>query len=601
MASTISSESWRIRTSEIPEIELAQSLTALRKCVGSISPNTEHITFGNGSANFNGEQIKIDTEFAAKAGVFPIPPENFDILVGLAVHEAAHTSVKSARIPKPLPNPTVIFSERDFQETAEEVYTDQYVARHFPVQYKYLRKARDAYNKPIVMDWGKPALVWITSAIYGNPRDYTQIPKWQHAIHTLLDALVTDLSKTDRTSGARDQLYKTYWEVILSLLIVEQTKADLGKLTLDPIQLPKDLSKEFTAGPKELGISTEDIDSPEPSQVEGQQDSDQDTEESTGKQNTKQPQEPFDNTENTPQEPIPSGRQFPEASEANLTGLPTHIQQAVEQAMESATEDLSKEVSQALLESGASGLRLGKMFSVYSYSTSKVPAPKPSPKITSDLEWVSRIKNTIRTQTIRGELEGILDRRRLYRHFTDGRPYKIHRTTPRQDLDLVLLVDGSSSMAGDPEFIYETCYALLKVIPEAHMLVYYSDTHNCNVVNYNHSKQPKKVEVQGGTPTGRAMIMAALKYPRSLMIHFSDGKFNRDIDPKQAMERVIASRWPNIQVANIILRERHSIYSDRKQINDWPARGINYTTEFIGELRDFPEALRKALKPWYQV
>lgn len=602
MTSTISSKSWRIRTSEKAEIELAQSLTALRKCIGGISPNTEHVRFGNGSANYKGEQIQIDTEFAAKAGLFPIPPENFDVLVGLAVHEAAHTKVRSSGIPNRQRNLNQIFSEGEFRETAEEIYTDHYVARNYLVQYRYLRKARDAFNKPIVIDWSQPNLVWVTEAIYGNPRDLTQIPKWQHAIHTLLDALVVDLAKKDLGLTERNSFYNKYWDAILQLLQVEQTKADLAKIqqtiNLDPLKLPPELAKDYTAGAKNIEVPAPEIEEDD-QEVEGDEGGQEGPHDLEGSEpNLDLESQPQDQSSDTESEPTPSQRQFPEAKDKNLTSLPQHIQEAVDKALESATEDLTHDVVQAMVESGMLH-NLTKVPSIYSNSTSKIPAPEPSPKVVRDLEWVSRIKNTIRTQTTRGEPEGILDRKRLYRHYTDGKPYKVHRTTPRQDLDLVLLIDGSSSMGGSPELIYETCYALLKVIPEARLLAYNNLTDGCNLVNYNQMKPVKKVEVDGDTPTGRAMIMTAHKYPRSLIIHYSDGEFNRDIAPKQAMEKVIATKWPKVQVANIIL-DNDSYLSEPVRLV-WPTKGSNYTTEFIKELMDFPEALRKALKPWYQV
>lgn len=596
----VSSESWRIKTSSILEIELAQSLTALRKCIGSISPNTELVSFGGSSANSKGERIQIDTEFATKAGIFPIPSENFDILVGLAVHEAAHTAVKSDRLLTPLYDHTqTIFSERSFQEIAEEIYTDSYVERHFPVQHAYLRKARDGYDKPVITDWSKPAIVWTSVAVYGHSLDHKQIPRWQHAIHTLLGALADDL-RQDKLVELRQRLYQDYWKVIQDLLRVEQTKANLGKVTIPPVQLPPELAKDWSADSQDLDLSPPaNPDDPvsedgtgKPTPTEQVQDSDTDGEPDSGTGESKDGDEIENESES---KATPSTRPFPsEAHGSDMVSLPQQIQDAVDKALESATEDLTSEITQALIESK---VKVGqRMAAVYSNSLSKTPAPEPSPKLVLDLEWVSRIKNTIRTLTIRGEPEGILDRRRLYRHYTDNRPYKIHRTTPRQELDLVLLVDGSSSMSGKPEFIYETCYALLKVIPEAHMLVYNApDSHSCSVVNYNNGKQIRKVEPEGSTPTGRAMIMAAIKYPRSLMIHFSDGESNQDIDPVQAMEIVIAKKWPKIQVVNIILDKKGDLEEN------WPAKGPNYTTEFIKELKDFPGALRRALKPWYQV
>ena len=90
------SEQWRVQKSTIPAIELANAIRGLQKVIGSVSPETEHIAFGGMSFNQRiqeeARRIVIDRDFALKSGEFPIPPEDFDVLVGLAAHEAAHTA-----------------------------------------------------------------------------------------------------------------------------------------------------------------------------------------------------------------------------------------------------------------------------------------------------------------------------------------------------------------------------------------------------------------------------------------------------------------------------------------------------------------------------
>jgi len=160
--------------------------------------------------------------------------------------------------------------------------------------------------------------------------------------------------------------------------------------------------------------------------------------------------------------------------------------------------------------------------------------------------------------------------------------------------------------------IYEACNALLKVIPEAHLLTYqmpYLVNQDTLITHINAGGLVRPIHPNGGTPTGRAMIIAAMKYPNSLLIHFTDGMANEDIDPIEAMTHIIAKRQPKVQIANIILYNKQSRYNRIGTPNTqpleelqeyWTPQGPNWTSEIITDLDEFPDALRRALRPWYQ-
>ena len=49
---TTLSDKWRVNTSEVPPIEMANALNALSKVVGIISDNAETVKFGDGGYKF---------------------------------------------------------------------------------------------------------------------------------------------------------------------------------------------------------------------------------------------------------------------------------------------------------------------------------------------------------------------------------------------------------------------------------------------------------------------------------------------------------------------------------------------------------------------
>jgi len=618
----ISSKDWRIKKSTIAPVEIAQGLNALRKTIGSISPNTEQVSFGKegeNSYNVEGKQIIIDSRFALESGQFPIPDKDFDVLVGLAVHEAAHSIVDSDALPKTLSPYSNIFNPTHYIQTAEEIYVDGYIARHNPIQYQYLHKARLAYDKPGLVTWDSFSSVWTATEIYPEPRDMDKIPKWQHAVYVLLDALTSDLRTQDWPVELRGQRLQKYWDLIYKLLQVESTRAEVSKIELTGQQLPPELVEEFTADPRELTP-------PDPTQEPSESEKSGSIEEGTGKPNETE-QDPDgediepeltqeegvkteDNLEDT--EPI----LFPESSpnrnsedEHNIPrSLPQALQEQVDQAIESGTEDLTSELQQILDEAPEVRQSMKDILreseekapTIFESGVSKELAGIPDPKLVKDITWIRDIKNTIARQVNRGQSRGTLDRRRLKRHYIDGKVFKTTKIYPRQQHKLQLLVDASGSMSAN-EYIYEACYALIKVIPEAELLSYANplESHGTTVTHVNAKGIIRKIQTTGGTPTGRAMIVASMKHPNSLLIHFTDGQANRDIDPIEALTHIIAKRFPKVQVANIILNA-HTPRMRHKLEEYWAPRGLNWTTEFIASIQEFPDALRRALKPWYQ-
>jgi len=71
--------------------------------------------------------------------------------------------------------------------------------------------------------------------------------------------------------------------------------------------------------------------------------------------------------------------------------------------------------------------------------------------------------------------------------------------------------------------------------------------------------------VTGGTPSSRAMLTTAIKYPKSLIIHFSDGAGNMDISLLDVF-RIMETKFPKIQVVSLLLNESRYIQQSKDQL-----------------------------------
>ena len=52
----------------------------------------------------------------------------------------------------------------------------------------------------------------------------------------------------------------------------------------------------------------------------------------------------------------------------------------------------------------------------------------------------------------------------------------------------------------------------------------------------------RKIVPLGGTPSGTALLSAATLFPKSLIIHFTDGRINTGISMEESLE-IIANRF----------------------------------------------------------
>ena len=277
--------------------------------------------------------------------------------------------------------------------------------------------------------------------------------------------------------------------------------------------------------------------------------------------------------------------------------------QSMEEAKESSLEDMTETVNDLKSDLNLD-YKLQKRPIIYSQAQTD-KAPKPPDYLLKALEWVRMVKQTIDTVTYRDLDDGIIDRRKLYKASYSDHVYKVFRNVPRQKLDLVLLVDASSSMYGPKESIYDAVYALHTLIPET-KIYSYNATNNLNskqggIQVYSHTYDYiHKIKPMGDTPTGDALLVTAIKHPRSMIIHFTDGISNTgEIKPVDAL-RLIKDKLPGVQVVNIFMLSSNSRMPSKQVKVAIQDRWGDMPMTMIHDVDEFPSVLREAIKPWYR-
>jgi|TARA_Y100000310_G_scaffold332145_1_gene407172 hypothetical protein len=578
------SSEWRITRSKNQVIELANVLASLKKVIGGISPNTENIVFDGMSYNTgDGKTIAIDKKFAINPES-PLPDNQFDILVGLASHEAGHSNA-GIMWPRCLHDTadrhksSDQFGPDDFLSTAEEIYVDQMICKSFPVNYQYLSLARLAYSSPTI-NTDNINQVWLNKAVYNiQPGD---TPADHAAVHTILDSLTQELSTRELDIYQRHELYEKVYDAILSLLDVQQTKDNLSEPSKG--QMPDSLKDQFE--PSDTPINSG-------SEPENTEDEDSENEESN------KPQEP-DNKE--PELEDSSSFHNSQGDDHNNYDLDKdqelieQVEKAIESGIQEISEELSKQVEDLDINPKDKEIIrdvLDKTDIIWQKAESEESNFILVPSFLKQLEWVNRIKNTFLKERIRGEPEGILDRRRLHRMLVSPNIYKKNHTRDRQKLDLVLLLDASGSMNSQKHReIYRAAEALYKIVPEAKVYSYgtYGDLIINNLVWDNKFHH---VETYGGTPSGAALMATGLQNPNSLIIHFTDGGQNGALNVQRA-STVLEAKSPKTQIVNILLNDGGHIPG----YDDLPDNSI---TQHINSVDEFPAILKKAAEPWFKM
>ena len=114
--------------------------------------------------------------------------------------------------------------------------------------------------------------------------------------------------------------------------------------------------------------------------------------------------------------------------------------------------------------------------------------------------------------------------------------------------------------------IYSIAEALYAIEPKAIVLTYYNNyVGKITLTNNTYNKRFYTVKPSGDTPSGIALLATALKFPNSLILHFTDGYSNVSTSPKAALARIKQVN-PKLKIINVEYPKTTGLYPTENSI-----------------------------------
>jgi len=609
------SEKWRVASSKLQPLDLAAIQKSLSTVAGQLSGGRlKSFKFGTDTyADSKGNIVYDVTEILDMPS--PLPAEQVDIMLGKTVHESGHVKVASAwtrhlNMTDSNAGHGTPLSYRELNALGEEVYTDNYVYRNMgEVASEYLIRARAAsVGAETPKGIHNILLAQHIYSVQPTAESISELQDTERTIYWIASTMLAKLVAGDLTVAARMDLYNETWAVIaqlISSLVQQKEIADsmaneaFGFPQDGPIKSRAQTTKENVEKAREaLGIKPqEDVQEPidaglgfgkerlfEREERELRQTLDELGRPKRGRRrNSKKAQAEKDVVRQKLNDLMIAKTNEADSPEAKRK---QELVSAIQDAVESESEDLSSVIeSYQLQEFGASQ----SMTVVYSKALVNSPEYKDfDTTLYKKLVSLKNLKNTIGKETLRGEDRGQIDRHNLYRAGIDGKAFKQIRVKPRKDIKIVCLLDASGSMRGNTD-IYKAAHALSKVIKGTEILSYRGSGDNCSIVRQTSGQGFKQIQVDGGTPSGQALLATAKKFPDRMIIHFTDGDSNEGFTTAQAFT-IMQKKFPKVKVIDVQMGRQGYFRS----VDEFP----NVVRVRIGNVQEFPAVLQEAIKPW---
>jgi len=621
------SDDWRTGPSLNQPIDMANALRSIQKVIAAIDTRNCEVSFNSYEESHfsvkNDElNIRIDPKFALKST--PIQGNDFDILVGLSIHEALHSACLSDRIKSIGPD-----AYANVSRIGEEIYIDNFGKRNFPVLGKYIHLAREGYKLGSdQISWDNVFTVWTAIAVYGIMPEGGWLSETRKIAQLqLLMELSSILIGKDHSPAERQGLYEETSKRLAKMLEREQIEDKLrqGKEKEPEISLdaPHGLVEiKSSEGPERENDNAE-IDDAQGTGKENETDSeegeeekrsgdeegnDEDGENDASVQSVEDDEGKADKTLPRPGKNVSDANEADasdEKEESDLgdppviielsellhpttTQLSSEVANAINEVLESGIEDMTAEVSSTFGVSGNTTIIWNKAKTDIDTEFNQALAKQ--------LVWVKDYKNTQGHQVYRNEERGRLDSQRIFKAPINGLIFKRRVELPKSNLDLVMLLDASGSMSHNTS-IYDDAKALHQTLPES-VILSYSDHQGIMLTEHTEGRIFREVLPDGGTPTAKALAATALRFPNSLIIHFTDGECNR----KELAELIpkIHTQFPKIKMVHVQLQEnRHyrNRYQDSSDVGIPEVPGVSKTI-MMDSVMDFPNKLKDILKEW---
>ena len=558
------SASWRtIRHGELA-MELASVLKLITGMAGLILDKDIPVKWGavsltsfKGKGTTEAEIIEICPTQAGMNVNVPYSPDEVDRVIGITIHEAVHAKLGMPWVKdKDLSIGGELWSTRQALELGEEVYADNWIRRHEPFLHNYLRKARlfsagigpkdESLHNDLIR-----FMVYHES--FGAPPP--EVAKDMETVLRVLDPLYSQ----DLTLSQRATLY---------IQLGNKLKAPPPKLSFpastgwEASQLPsakfrprqRDSEAGFTGVPDDLLLQGLEID-------------------------------------RLPNESCPVTWAMGDIDKDIPSPIPRNIlQSAMTEAnqMDLATVDVSEGTHRL-----DGYVKQGKPLEVKVTHLDEVPWNIPDSDPSNIISILSKYKNIRGRHTVRRTPEGKLDTKRLAAHRLTGHIHKRNKVVPRQDLELVLLLDCSGSMRGNWG-IYEEAGKVFTGLRRGHNKVWiYSYCHSGNTVHIDNLAPNgilHKPRIAGSTPSSEALLAIMGFHPQATIIHFTDGMPNVGVSMEQVVE-IQEVDYPDTLVST-------ACFGGQADPHAYPPDNERFYTHHVKSVRGWRSMLEEKVEDW---
>ena len=518
---------WRKNYSRHEATELASALAAMRKVAGHIGINVKPIYWQGMSAS-PGNSIVLNP--ADVKGIYPIPFQKIDLMVGKVVREAFGCTEWSEWVENQVKRHASLPAEEmkdylnSFISTVEDLYIAELVRP--TVWSLYLSK----YWRSLVNIERDPSLPPTAASLAGVWREIMFFQTMPDNLHFYYDDLIKvllgnfekiielkNLSTPTERRERRVKVYLEIWDRICAII------GEWEKFAPPP---PDAVKIRDEAGPKseKPEESAEKKGKPEKSEAKEEISEERETKEENSAQN--------DNVKEKP------------------AGLDEELAAQVSFKLEEGESDLTQHMSVAIEDP-----RVKAINTIFTRAAAKC-------NLSADQLQMERLKRIFQTQktmvrrarkkaVIRGVDMGKIDARRLYRVPLDGKIFK-RRDIQGSDYswNISIVADASASMAGKgtahrPWAVAEQTFVSLTEAAKGfsnHLEVfgYQEQSNQCNLIQLYRSGELYTITPAGKTPTGQAIIAAAMLMKKNdkkkLIIHITDGAANCGVNVVDSLE-----------------------------------------------------------------
>ena len=513
------SEYWRVNKSVIDYVELANALRALRKIVAVMDVDAEVVWAGmpcNASK-------KIELPAVLAKGDYPIPSDKMDVLVGLNVHESFHYLEDSEHAWGYLSHTFLGMKDKALLgklfEAGEDIHVDGTAIRR-GVPGKYVQKSRAWWKKNYQEDFTAGLAnpeglfgIWtylVLDEVFAQMSSQEMENLLQLSCECLettdYDALVEYLCSGKKLPmlqvlGTMLSMPLDYMEALQMLLrkTPEIVNADAIGRALCYRELWEALEKHFSDWEAKMKAAEAAGELTEPKTLAG-------------------------------------------SSEGDDARISTELAEAIQQAVASEAEEVTEAIKAALKAVGAAD-EAQYLFPAIFENALEPLEKDPNLDIVRSLTEIFRLwlEETLRIN--RGLDTGTLDPARLHRAPTTGRIFR-QKEYHRENFvwNIIVLIDASGSVGWFWEQIKGIYSALAASLRgeniRLEILGYREATDTCQIKNLFHSNRLFTIEPEGDTPSGEAIIAAALRIPsggQNLIIHITDGLKNIGLPIEHAL------------------------------------------------------------------